>query len=60
VANSASTDEALRSVSHRFDLDDIQAQAVLDLQIRRFTTDERAKITEILASAREYVAHLRG
>ncbi|MEV6410841.1 DNA gyrase subunit A [Kribbella sp. NPDC051718] len=60
VASSTSLDESLQAVSREFDLDDIQAQAVLDLQVRRFATNERAKIVEILASAREHVAHLRG
>ncbi|GAA0951029.1 hypothetical protein GCM10009554_51850 [Kribbella koreensis] len=60
VANAASTDVALQALSRHLGLDEIQAQAVLDLQVRRFSTGERAKIVEILASAKEYVADLRG
>jgi hypothetical protein len=48
LAQAADDDDAVRRLRDAFDLDDVQAQAVLDLQVRRVTPAHRARIAEEL------------
>ncbi|MEU0091568.1 DNA gyrase subunit A [Kribbella sp. NPDC006257] len=59
VERSETADEARRAVARQFGLDEIQAQAVMDLQVRRFAAGERAKIEERVEGLKRYVATLR-
>jgi DNA gyrase subunit A len=59
VARSETADDARRAVAREFELDEIQAQAVMDLQVRRFAAGERAKIEVRVEEIRRYVAELQ-
>jgi hypothetical protein len=48
LAQAADDDDAVRRLRDAFDLDDVQAQAVLDLQVRRVTPAHRTRIAEEL------------
>ncbi len=59
VANSTTVDEAARSLSNQLGLTVVQAQAVLDLQVRRFAVEERAKLAVRVDEIRDQIALLR-
>jgi DNA gyrase subunit A len=59
VERSETADDARRAVARQFELDEIQAQAVMDLQVRRFAAGERAKIEVRVEEIRRYVAELQ-
>ena len=48
LQESADDDDALRRLTHSFGLDEVQARAVLDLQMRRVTTVNRVRVAEEL------------
>ena len=52
-------DEARAALRDRFALDDLQANAVLDMQFRRTTRLERARLREELEGLRAEIADLR-
>lgn len=55
IRASKDTDTAKASLIKRFDLSEIQAQAILDMQLRRLAALERLKIEEELAQIRETI-----
>jgi DNA gyrase subunit A len=59
VERSETADDGRRAVARQFELDEIQAQAVMDLQVRRFAAGERAKIEVRVEEIRRYVAELQ-
>jgi DNA gyrase subunit A len=52
VGAAAGGEPALHAVMAHFELNEIQAHAVLDLQVRRFTDHERQRIAEQLDDLR--------
>lgn len=46
IGAAPSADEARRDLVAEFDMNEIQATAVLDLQARRFATQERARLIQ--------------
>jgi DNA gyrase/topoisomerase IV subunit A len=50
IVAEASADEAIERLQSEWGLDEPQAHAVLDLQVRRFTTDFAARRAEEIAS----------
>lgn len=52
-------DEARAALRDRFALDDLQANAVLDMQFRRTTRRERARLREELEGLRTEIADIR-
>jgi hypothetical protein len=59
VESSANTDEALRKVRAFLDLDKGQAMAVLDMQVRRMSGTERARVRDELHQLRAEIEQLR-
>jgi DNA gyrase subunit A len=53
------TDEARESLMTRFELSEIQAQAILDLRLRALTGLERKRVEEEYADLEERIAELR-
>ncbi len=58
IKKSADADEAKIKLMSRFKLTDIQATAILDMQLRRLAALERQKIEDELAMIRETIAYL--
>ncbi|MBI2816862.1 MAG: DNA gyrase subunit A [Acidobacteria bacterium] len=58
IRASKTPSEAREGLVARFTLSDIQAKAILDLQLQRLTGMEREKILEDLAEARKRIAEL--
>ncbi len=58
IRQSADADVAKERLMKRFKLDDIQAQAILDMQLRRLAALERKKIEEELAEVRKNIKYL--
>ncbi|HEY4722366.1 MAG TPA: DNA gyrase C-terminal beta-propeller domain-containing protein, partial [Anaerolineae bacterium] len=58
IRESASADEARTRLMERFGLSDIQAQAILDMQLRRLAALERQKIEEEYQTVMATIAHL--
>ncbi len=58
IRQSPDADTAKERLMKRFKLDDIQAQAILDLQLRRLAALERKKIEEELAELKKTIKHL--
>ena len=58
IKKSASADEAKTKLMTRFTLSEIQATAILDMQLRRLAALERQKIDDELAMIRETIAYL--
>jgi DNA gyrase/topoisomerase IV subunit A len=48
ILRESEDDDAARRLPHAFDLDDLPARAVMDLQVRRVTAANRARIAEEL------------
>lgn len=58
IKRSADADEAKQKLITRFKLTDLQATAILDMQLRRLAALERQKIEDELAMIRETIAYL--
>ncbi len=58
IKKSANADEAKGKLMTRFGLSDIQATAILDMQLRRLAALERQKIEDELVMIRETIAYL--
>ncbi|MBI2404719.1 DNA gyrase subunit A [Candidatus Gottesmanbacteria bacterium] len=58
IKKSKDADEAKQKLMSRFGLSDIQATAILDMQLRRLAALERQKIEDELAMIRETIAYL--
>ncbi len=58
IKKSKDADEAKSKLMSRFGLSDIQATAILDMQLRRLAALERQKIEDELAMVRETIAYL--
>ncbi|MBW3577235.1 MAG: DNA gyrase subunit A [Actinobacteria bacterium] len=59
IRSSPSADEARNGLMQRLDLSDIQAQAVLDMQLRRLAALERQKITDEYRDLQQLIADLQ-
>lgn len=60
IRNSRSAEAARSELMRGFSLTEIQAQAILDLQLRRLAALERKKIEDELAEVRKTIARLEG
>jgi DNA gyrase subunit A len=58
IRNSEDSNAAKKNLMERFQLSDIQAQAILDMQLRRLSQLEREKIQEEHKELLELIAHL--
>ncbi len=58
IRASADQDEAKKNLIEKFKLSEIQATAILDMQLRRLAALERQKIEDELALVRETIAYL--
>lgn len=58
IRKSADADEAKKKLIDRFGLSELQATAILDMQLRRLAALERQKIEDELAGVRETIAYL--
>src|SRR3990167_5229688 len=58
IKKSKDADEAKNKLMTRFKLTDIQATAILDMQLRRLAALERQKIEDELSMIRETIAYL--
>jgi DNA gyrase subunit A len=59
IRAAADTDEARTALIERFELSEIQAQAILDLRLRALTGLERRRVEEEYADLKERIAELR-
>jgi DNA gyrase subunit A len=59
IRGSADPDEARAGLMERFELSEIQAQAILDLRLQRLTGLERKRIEDEFADLQERIAELR-
>jgi DNA gyrase subunit A len=59
IRAAADTDEARAGLMERFDLTEIQAQAILDLRLRALTGLERKRVEDEYADLKERIAKLR-
>jgi DNA gyrase subunit A len=59
IRAAADTDEARQQLMERFELSEIQAQAILDLRLRALTGLERKRIEDEYADLQERIAELR-
>jgi DNA gyrase subunit A len=60
IRGAADTDEAREQLMSRFDLSEIQAQAILDLRLRALTALERKRVEDEHRDLQERIAELRG
>ncbi|HUH07802.1 MAG TPA: DNA gyrase subunit A, partial [Egibacteraceae bacterium] len=60
IRAAASADAALTQLQERFELSEIQARAILDMQLRRLAALERQKILDEYAELQELITDLRG
>jgi DNA gyrase subunit A len=60
IRNSPSADEARTNLMEGFELSEEQAQAILDMQLRRLAALERQKITDEYQEVTEHIDYLRG
>jgi DNA gyrase subunit A len=60
IRGAADTDEARSKLEARFELSEIQAQAILDLRLRALTGLERKRVEEEYADLQERIGELRG
>jgi len=58
IRKAKDVDEARNKLMTRFKLSELQAQAILDMQLKRLAALERAKIEDELAMIRETIAYL--
>ena len=59
IRRSASTEEAREGLKQLLDIDDVQATAILDMQLRRLAALERQKIIDTLAEIELRIADLK-
>ena len=59
IRGAADTDEARTGLMERFELSEIQAQAILDLRLRALTGLERKRVEDEYADLQERIAELR-
>ncbi|HHV20021.1 MAG TPA: DNA gyrase subunit A [Propionibacterium sp.] len=59
IRRSASTEEAREGLKQLLDIDDVQATAILDMQLRRLAALERQKIIDTLAEIERRIADLK-
>jgi DNA gyrase subunit A len=59
IRGAADVDEARRQLIERFELTDLQAQAILDLRLRALTALERKKVEDEHSDLQERIAELR-
>ena len=59
IRGAASAEVALHELQERFDLSEIQARAILDMQLRRLAALERQRILDEYADLQELIADLR-
>jgi DNA gyrase subunit A len=59
IRAASDTDDAREQLMSRFELSEIQAQAILDLRLRALTGLERKRVEEEYADLRERIAELR-
>src|SRR5215213_413221 len=59
IRGAADSDEAREQLMSRFDLSEIQAQAILDLRLRALTAMERKRVEDEHRDLRERIAELR-
>jgi DNA gyrase subunit A len=59
IRSAPSADAALGELQERFDLSEIQARAILDMQLRRLAALERQRILDEYAELTEIIADLR-
>jgi DNA gyrase subunit A len=59
IRGAANTDEAREGLMSRFDLSEIQAQAILDLRLRALTALERKRVEDEHRDLEERIAELR-
>jgi DNA gyrase subunit A len=59
IRAAADTDEARTALMERFELTEIQAQAILDLRLRALTGLERKRVEDEYADLKERIAELR-
>jgi len=59
IRRSASTDEAREGLKELLEIDDVQAGAILDMQLRRLAALERQKIIDQLAEFERIIADLK-
>jgi DNA gyrase subunit A len=59
IRGAADTDEAREQLMSRFDLSEIQAQAILDLRLRALTAMERKRVEDEFSDLQERIAELR-
>ncbi|MCA9397444.1 DNA gyrase subunit A [candidate division WWE3 bacterium] len=60
IRKSKDTDSARTELMERFKLSELQAQAILDMQLKRLSALERQKILDELAEIMEQIEHLVG
>jgi len=60
IKKSTSEPEAKKNLVKKFGLSEIQAQAILDMQLKRLTGLEREKIEDELAMLKKTIAYLEG
>jgi DNA gyrase subunit A len=59
IRSAPSADAALTQLQERFDLSEIQARAILDMQLRRLAALERQRILDEYAELQDIIADLR-
>jgi DNA gyrase subunit A len=59
IRNAASADAALVELQARFELSEVQARAILDMQLRRLAALERQRILDEYAELQDRIADLR-
>ena len=59
IRNAASADAALTELQERYDLSEVQARAILDMQLRRLAQLERQRIQEEYEELQNRIADLR-
>ena len=59
IRNAASADAALGELQERFELSEVQARAILDMQLRRLAALERQRIIDEYSELQERIADLR-
>lgn len=59
IRRSPSTEEAREGLKELLDIDDVQATAILDMQLRRLAALERQKIIDTLAEIEKRIAELK-
>ena len=60
IADSVSADAASAALRERFALDEVQAQALLDMQFRRVAQSDRQRLTDELTQLDAEIAGLEG